>query len=49
MARTVEDILARRVRTLFLDARATLEIIPMVAKILAKELDKDAYMGTTSN
>ncbi|WP_445736879.1 FAD-dependent oxidoreductase [Mariniflexile sp.] len=41
MARTVEDILARRVRTLFLDARATLEIIPMVAKILANELDKD--------
>lgn len=42
MARTVEDILARRVRTLFLDARATLEIIPMVAKMSAKELDKDA-------
>ena len=42
MARTVEDILARRVRTLFLDARATLEIIPLVAKILATELDKDS-------
>lgn len=42
MARTVEDILARRVRTLFLDARATLEIIPSVAKMLAKELSKDA-------
>ncbi|MEN3324427.1 glycerol-3-phosphate dehydrogenase/oxidase [Mariniflexile soesokkakense] len=42
MARTVEDILARRVRTLFLDARVTLEIIPMVAKMLAKELGKDA-------
>ncbi|WPR72116.1 glycerol-3-phosphate dehydrogenase/oxidase [Flavobacterium sp. NG2] len=41
MARTVEDILARRVRTLFLDARATLEIIPMVAAMLAEELNKD--------
>ncbi|MBP0905399.1 FAD-dependent oxidoreductase [Mariniflexile gromovii] len=41
MARTVEDILARRVRTLFLDAKATLEIIPMVTKILANELGKD--------
>jgi glycerol-3-phosphate dehydrogenase len=41
MARTIEDILARRVRTLFLDAKATLEIIPIVAKILSKELDKD--------
>jgi glycerol-3-phosphate dehydrogenase len=42
MARTIEDVLARRVRTLFLDARATLEIIPIVAKMLAKELNKDS-------
>ncbi|MGA9638710.1 FAD-dependent oxidoreductase [Flavobacterium sp.] len=42
MARTVEDVLARRVRMLFLDARATLEIIPMVARIVANELGKDA-------
>ncbi|WP_445736284.1 FAD-dependent oxidoreductase [Mariniflexile sp.] len=41
MARTAEDILARRVRMLFLDARATLEIIPVVANMLAKELNKD--------
>lgn len=41
MARTVEDILARRVRMLFLDARATIQIIPIVAKMLAKELEKD--------
>lgn len=41
MARTVDDVLARRVRTLFLDAKATLEIIPIVAKMLAKELNKD--------
>lgn len=41
MARTVEDILARRVRMLFLDAKATVEIIPMVANMLAQELQKD--------
>ncbi len=42
MARTVEDVLARRVRLLFLDARAAVEIAPKVAKIIAQELDKDA-------
>jgi glycerol-3-phosphate dehydrogenase len=41
MARTVEDILARRVRILFLDAKAAIEIAPMVAIILAKELHKN--------
>jgi glycerol-3-phosphate dehydrogenase len=42
MARTVEDVLARRVRILFLDARAALDVAPLVASILAKELSKDA-------
>ena len=37
MAMTVEDVLARRVRALFLDARASIEMAPKVAKILAKE------------
>lgn len=41
MARTVEDILARRVRALFLDARAAIEIAPIVATMLAKELGKN--------
>lgn len=41
MARTVDDILARRVRALFLDAKAALEIAPLVTSILAKELGKD--------
>lgn len=41
MARTVEDVLARRVRALFLDARAAIEMAPLVAEMLAKELDKD--------
>lgn len=41
MARTVEDILARRVRALILDAKASIEVAPIVAEMLAKELDKD--------
>ena len=41
MARTVEDILARRTRALFLDAKESVRIAPKVAKLLAKELDKD--------
>jgi glycerol-3-phosphate dehydrogenase len=38
MARTVEDVLARRTRALFLDARASLEAAPAVARLLAAEL-----------
>lgn len=38
MARTVEDVLARRTRALFLDARAAMEAAPTVACLLAKEL-----------
>ena len=41
MARTVEDVLARRVRILFLDARAAQEVAPQVAEILANYLFKD--------
>lgn len=41
MARTVDDVCARRVRTLFLDARASIVMAPKVATIMAKELDKD--------
>jgi glycerol-3-phosphate dehydrogenase len=39
MAQTIEDVLARRVRLLFLDARAAIEIAPKVASIMAKELN----------
>ncbi len=39
MARTVEDFLARRIRLLFLDARAAVEVAPLVAELLAKELN----------
>lgn len=38
MARSVEDILARRSRCLFLNARASLEIAPEVARLMASEL-----------
>ena len=38
MARTVEDVLARRTRALFLNARAALDIAPAVADLMAAEL-----------
>lgn len=41
MARSVEDILARRTRALFLNAKAALRMAPRVAAVLAKELGKD--------
>ena len=41
MARTVEDILARRIRLLFLDARAAIEAAPVVAGLLMTELGHD--------
>lgn len=40
MARTVEDVLSRRTRSLLLDARAALEAAPRVASLLARELGK---------
>lgn len=42
MARTVEDVLARRTRALLLDARASVEAAPAVAQCLARELKRDA-------
>lgn len=41
MAQTIEDVLARRTRTLFLDARESLRVAADVAKMMAKEMDKD--------
>jgi glycerol-3-phosphate dehydrogenase len=38
MAQTVEDVLARRLRLLFLDARAAIDCAPKVAEIMAAEL-----------
>ena len=41
MAMTVEDVLARRSRALFLNAEAALALAPKVAKIMAKESDQN--------
>jgi glycerol-3-phosphate dehydrogenase len=42
MARTVEDVLSRRNRALLLDARASIEVAPKVADLLASALGRDA-------
>jgi glycerol-3-phosphate dehydrogenase len=39
MARTVEDVLARRTRALILNARAALAIAPAIADMIAPELN----------
>lgn len=42
MARTVEDVLARRLRVLFLDTRASIAMAPVVAALMAAELGRDS-------
>ncbi len=46
LARTVEDVLARRTRALFLDARACYDSAPIVARLLAQELGFNANWET---
>lgn len=41
MAMSVEDVLARRIRLLFLNARAAMSVAPATARLMAKELNKD--------
>ncbi len=41
MARTLEDVLSRRIRCLFLDARETTRVAPQVAAIMAAQLGRD--------
>ena len=41
-ARCVGDVLGRRTRALFLDARASIAAAPTVAALLARELGRDA-------
>jgi glycerol-3-phosphate dehydrogenase len=41
MACDVEDVLARRVRLLYIDAHAAIAAAPVVAETMAKELDKN--------
>ena len=40
MAMTIEDVLARRTRILFLDAKAAIESAPVVAAVMAKKLNE---------
>lgn len=42
LARTVEDVLARRTRALLLDARASIQAAPLVADLLRAELGHDS-------
>jgi len=41
MAQTLEDVLARRIRGLFLNSEETLRIADQVIGIMTKELKKD--------
>jgi glycerol-3-phosphate dehydrogenase len=41
MARTLADVLARRLRALFLNATAAMEMAPRVAALMARELARD--------
>jgi glycerol-3-phosphate dehydrogenase len=47
MARTVEDVLARRTRALFLNAQAAIDLSRTVARIMASELGYDAAWVST--
>jgi glycerol-3-phosphate dehydrogenase len=46
MARTVEDVLARRTRALFLNARAAIEMAPKTARLMAQELRQNERWET---
>ena len=41
MARSAEDVLARRTRALFLNAKAAIEMAPMITRIMASEMSTD--------
>lgn len=41
MARTAEDVLSRRTRALLLDAKESIRIAPVIAAIMAEEMNKD--------
>ncbi|NWK57555.1 glycerol-3-phosphate dehydrogenase/oxidase [Verrucomicrobiaceae bacterium N1E253] len=41
MARTVDDVLSRRTRSLLLNAKASIEMAPKVAALMAEELGRD--------
>jgi glycerol-3-phosphate dehydrogenase len=45
MARTLEDVLARRTRALFLNAQAAIRMAPRVVELMARELDQNREWG----
>ncbi len=49
MAVKVEDVLARRMRILFLDAKAAIQMCPEVSKIMRTELDTDEEWENNEN
>ena len=46
MARSVEDVLARRTRSILLDAQASIDVAPAVAQLMADELGYDEAWQT---
>lgn len=46
MARSLDDVLARRTRSLLLDARAAIEAAPEVGRLLAAEMGRDDAWAT---
>ncbi len=46
MARTIDDVLARRTRSLLLDARAAVAAAPAAARLMAAELGRDGAWQT---
>lgn len=46
MARSVEDVLARRTRALYLNANAAIAMAPAVARLMASELNRDKAWET---
>jgi glycerol-3-phosphate dehydrogenase len=46
MARSIEDVLARRTRALFLNSRAAIAMAPRVAELMARELNRDEAWKT---
>lgn len=47
MARTLDDVLARRTRALFLNAKAALDMAPAVAELMATELGRNSSWQET--
>jgi glycerol-3-phosphate dehydrogenase len=41
MARTIDDVLSRRTRAIFLNARAAIAMAPAIARLMASELRRD--------